>query len=369
MKMKVMPVFLAALTAVFLWTPIGGSSQAVPAPASSSAITIDVVVTNKSGMPVADLQPEDFKLLDKKQPQSLISVQAADGVSAKTDPPAEAILVVDAVNGSLETVESERQMLARFLQGNGGELALPTSLVVLSDQGMTVKNPPTREGKELADFLNANIPGLRPLSTFGWDADMAREQLSLKALDFLIAQASRRPGRKLLIWLSPGWRLQTSGNWVASAKDQQMLYNKVATLSTAMRAARVTLYSLDPSGINSELTFQQIYEAYLKGVDTPNHVDYGYLLLQVLATQTGGKALSATNDLAGLISKCMEDARAYYVISFNPPPSAHPNEYHSIEVQIDKPGLKARTRIGYYAWPAAPGKQPTPSASLQAPAN
>jgi VWFA-related protein len=367
--MKVGSVFLAALAAAFLWLPIGGSAQAVPGQASSSAITLDVVVTNKSGVPVADLQPGDFKLLDKKQAQSLISVQIADGASAKTDAATEAILVVDAVNGSLETVESERQMLARFLQENGGELALPTSLAVLSDQGMTVKNPPTRKGKELVDFLNANIPGLRPLSTFGWDADMAREQLSLKAFDFLIAQTSRKPGRKLLIWLSPGWRLQTSGNWVASQKDRQMLFNKVAALSTALRTARVTVYSLDPSGINSELTFQQIYEAYLKGVDAPNHVDYGYLLLQVLATQTGGKALSAASDMAGLLDKCMEDARAYYVLSFSLPPSAHPNEYHSIEVQIDKPGLRARTRTGYYALPTAAEKQSTPSASPQAPAN
>jgi VWFA-related protein len=367
--MKVRSAFFAAFAAVFLWTPIGGSAQAVPGPASSGAITLDVVVTNKSGVSVADLQPGDFRLLDKKQPQSLLSVQFADGASGKTDPPAEAILVVDAVNGSLETVDSERQMLSRFLQENSGELALPTSLAILSDQGMTVKNPPTREGKQLVDFLNANIPGLRPLSTWGWDADMAREQLSLKALDFLIAQASKRPGRKLLIWLSPGWRLQTSGNWVASQKDRQMLFNKVASLSTALRAARVTVYSLDPSGIDSELTFQQIYEAYLKGVDAPNHVDYGYLLLQVLATQTGGKALSAASGMASLLDKCMEDAGAYYVLSFSPPPSAHPNEYHGIEVQIDKPGLKARTRAGYYALPASAEKQSTPSASPQTPTN
>lgn len=365
--MKAISVVLAALAAVFPWAPLRGSAQAVTGPASSGAITLDVEVTNKSGVSIADLQPGDFRLLDKKQPQSLVSVQFADGASGKADPPAEAILVVDAVNGSLETFESERQVLARFLQASGGELALPTSLAVLSDQGMTVKSPPTRDGKQLVGFLNANIPGLRPLSTWGWDADMAREQLSLKALDFLVDQASRRPGRKLLIWLSPGWRLQTSGNWVASQKDRQMLFNKVAALSTALRTARITVYSLDPSGIDSELSFQQIYEAYLKGVDTPNHVDYGYLLLQVLATQTGGKALSASSEMASLLDKCIEDARSYYVLSFDPPPSAHPNEYHSIEVQIDKPGLRARTRSGYFAGPASAEKQSAPNSSRQSP--
>lgn len=367
--MKIRSEYPAVFMAIFLCTPIGVSAQAIPGQAPSSVITLDVVVTNKSGAPVADLQPGDFKVLDKKQAQRLISVLGADGVSGKSDSPAEAIVVVDAVNGSLEIVASERQMLVRFLHENGGELALPTSLAVLSDQGMTVKNPPTRDGKGLVDFLDAKIPGLRPLSTYGWDADMAREQLSLKALDFLIAQTSKRPGRKLLIWLSPGWRLQTSGNWIASQKDRQMLFDKVVALSTALRTARVTVYCLDPSGIDSELTFQQIYEAYLKGVDGPKHVDYGYLLLQVLATQTGGKAFSAASDLAGLLDKCMDDARAYYVLSFSPPPASHPDEYRGIEVQIDKPGLKARTRTGYYAVPAVAKKQSSPGASAPASAN
>ncbi len=367
--MKVRPALLFALAVVFLWTPTGSSAQAASRQPSSSAVSLDVVVTNKSGVPVADLQAGDFKLFDKKKEQSLISVEATGGASSRVDPPAEVILVVDAVNGSLETVASERQMLSRFLQENSGKLTLPTSVAVLSDQGMAMKSPPTLEGKELADFLNANIPGLRPLSTFGWDADMAREQLSLKALDFLVAQAGRRPGRKLLIWLSPGWRLQTSGNWVANQKDREMLFNKVVELSTELRMARVTVYSLDPSGIDSQLTFQQIYEAYLKGVDAPNYVDYGYLLLQVLATQTGGKALSASSDLAGLLHKCMEDAQGYYVLTFSAVPSTHANEYHTIEVQVDRPGLKARTRTGYYAWAAAPENRSTPSTPAQAPTN
>jgi VWFA-related protein len=156
--------------------------------------------------------------------------------------------------------------------------------------------------------------------------------------------------------LSPGWRLQTSGQWVANQKDQQMLYNNITTLSTALRSARITVYSIDPSGTDSELTFQQIYESYLKGVDSPKHVDYGFLLLQVLSTQTGGRALYAFNDMPSLISKCMDDAKAYYVLTFNPPPSAHPSEYHSIEVQVDKPGVKARTRTVYYTGAASSAK-------------
>ena len=38
----------------------------------------------------------------------------------------------------------------------------------------------------------------------------------------------------------------------------------------------------------------------------------------------------------------------FYSVSFDPPPADGPNEYHKLEVRIDKPGLSARTNTGYY---------------------
>jgi VWFA-related protein len=165
------------------------------------------------------------------------------------------------------------------------------------------------------------------------------------------------PGRKLFIWLSPGWNLQTNGQWDGASKsDQQALYDNAASVSTALRAARVTVYSIDPSGSEREMTFGPTYEAFLKGLDVPKRADYGYLLLQVLAMQSGGQALYAANNLSSLINKSLAETKAYYVLTFNPPSAAHPSEYHPIEVQIDKPGVKARTRTIYYSSPATPAK-------------
>ena len=69
----------------------------------------------------------------------------------------------------------------------------------------------------------------------------------------------------------------------------------------------------------------------------------------MLAAQTGGQVLEGNNDLASLIDRCIADAKAYYVLTFHPGPAAHANEYRSLAVEVDKPGLKARTRTGYYA--------------------
>jgi hypothetical protein len=73
--------------------------------------------------------------------------------------------------------------------------------------------------------------------------------------------------------------------------------------------------------------------------------------LQVLAAQSGGLVLNSTNDLASAIADCVSDADAFYVLSFDSARADHANEFHALEVKVDKPGLTARTRMGYYAQP------------------
>jgi VWFA-related protein len=124
----------------------------------------------------------------------------------------------------------------------------------------------------------------------------------------------------------------------------------------------MTVYSIDPAGAGRGQFF---YQNFMKGVDAPKHADYGDLMLQVLARQTGGNVLFGSNDLASLIDQCIGDAKAYYVLTYNPPAGGHPNEYHDIEVQVDKPGLKVRTRTGYYAEPTTSGEPSFPKASIQ----
>ena len=93
------------------------------------------------------------------------------------------------------------------------------------------------------------------------------------------------------------------------------------------------------------------YKQFLKGVKTEGQAEYGNLALQVLATHSGGRVLNSSNDMAGEIAACAADANSFYVLSFDGLPGDGPNEYHALEIKIDKPGLTARTRSGYYAQP------------------
>lgn len=369
-------VFLAAFLAIVPWIPLaaqGQIDQAQAQPASQTgaaalpqgfndnrigspnsaapqgSLTFDVVVSDKSGAPVSGLQAEEFKLLDNSQPQSLVSFEAASGVSAKADSPTEVFLVLDAINSSPLAEGSDRLWLDKYFNQNGGQLVLPTSIALLTDLKVKLQHPPTRDTKVLKNFLAANPTGLSYVGkAVGFWPAVDRRNLSLKSLDLLATSLAKRPGRKLVIWISPGWSAISGQAPTMSAKEKQNLFNYIASVSTGLRKARITLYS-----INSKLQWVDslYYETFFKGAAGPKDADLGDLMLQVLAYQTGGKIMVDDNDLSRLIERCVADARASYILTFSPPPASHPNEYHEIQVVLDKPGLTARTRTSYYTQP------------------
>ena len=54
-------------------------------------------------------------------------------------------------------------------------------------------------------------------------------------------------------------------------------------------------------------------------------------------------------DIKGEIETAIRDADAYYAVTVESAPADHPNEYHDLHVQVDKPGVQVRTTAGYYA--------------------
>jgi VWFA-related protein len=326
---------------------------ATPERTEGRRIQIDVVVTNKSGAPIPGLQQQDFTLLDDKQPQKIQSFLAFDENTAAATPPQQVILVVDAVNTSYTNMGMARLQLAKFLQRDNGQLPLPTSFVFLTDTSAQIQHSATRDGNALVNVLNSNQSGLRISNrSQGFYGAADRLQISIRALEQLIAYESTQPGRKLVIWISPGWAFLTGPNIQLTAKNQEYLFSTVVRLSQEMREARLTLYSIDPLGMSDAGSMRTFYyESFLKGVPSAKRAEYGDLALQVLAAQSGGRVLNSSNDIDPLIASCLTDAKAFYTVAFDAPRADHPNEYHSLEVKIDRPGVTARTRLGYYAQP------------------
>ena len=155
----------------------------------------------------------------------------------------------------------------------------------------------------------------------------------------------------MLIWIGPGWPILSGPRIELTGKQQQGIFDSVASISTALRQARVTLYSVTPLGLQEGLGRLLYYESFLKPVTKANQAQSGNLALQVLSIQTGGLVLDSSSDLGGEIKTCMADANAFYTLAFDSQPADKRNEYHQLTVQVGKPGLTVRTRDGYYAQP------------------
>jgi len=344
------------LFVILLWVQCAVAASARqdnPQPqADDGRIYLDVVVTAKSGPAVAGLQQQDFTLLDNKAPQPIPSFQALRGREA----PLEIVLVVDDVNTGLEIISYERSQIDKFLRSDGGRLAHPIALAFLTDSGIQVQNDFSSDGNALSAELDQHALGLHSIRrSAGIYSAVERFQLSMDALLQLASSEAARPGRKIMVWISPGWPLFSGAGAEEQmdSKQEQTIFNNVVRLSTLLRQGHITVYSIDPLGTADAGGGRAFFwQSFVKGISKPAQAQWGNLALQVLATQSGGLALTGSNDITASIERCLGDTQAYYEISFAPSLDAKPNEYHQLEVQVADRKLTARTRQGYYARPS-----------------
>ena len=336
-------VWLLAMVAGMGWV------QEIGLRPPTGPISLDVVVTPGSrGKPVAGLAQSSFTVFDNGAPQPIRSFRELNGESS----PVKVLIVIDAVNVGYERIAYERQELDRFLHANDGRLAQPTGLAIFTDTGTQIESGYSTDGNALSQELDKQVIGLRDLRrSAGFYGAEERLQLSLKTLDQLTARAAGEPGRKFIIWISPGWPLLSGPNIQLSSKQEQGLFQEVVAFSDALRRANVTMYAADPLGAGEGPGRTFYYQEFVKGVRKPSQALPGNLGVQVLSEQSGGLFLAGSNDIGALVAQCFADASAFYEITYQPPPADAPNQYHSVEVRVAEPHMTARTRQGYYSQP------------------
>jgi VWFA-related protein len=345
--------FCLPLPLIAQQSPPSGGALSPPAPlrATSRETTLDVVASNKAEQPVAGLEQQDFELLDNKRPQKILSFQAVQ--HAAPDNPVKAILLVDTVNASFSQLSSERIQLEKFLMQNGGHLPMPVSIVFFSDKGINTQPEASTDGKTEVAFLDQNETSLSVISRAqGISGDYDRIARSLRALRAVAVENLSAPGRKLFIWVSPGWPIPPQPAIDLGPKEKEQIFNTIVTISGLLQVGRITVYSVDPLGTSEAGGLHtDRYKDFMNEIKNAGQAEVGNLALGVIATQSGGRVLYGSNDIGGEIASCLQDADAFYILTFAMPPADDTNEYHHLQIKIDKPGLKARTRSMYYAQP------------------
>ena len=317
---------------------------------SEHHISLDVEVTDFAGRPARGLKQSEFTVLDNGKQQAISSFREIDGKAAS--PPVEVVLVFDTMNASFQDVVIARQGVEKFLRQDSGHLSIPLSIAFLTERGAKLNNP-SKDGNALADDLEKlqtpmHVHGIAQ----GISGAIERQQKSIDALHTLATIEAQKPGRKLVIWVGPGWPLLSRSTAGTSELDRRRYFEWLVDLTTSLRKAHITLYSVTPLNLMPDTAQNAfLYQSYLKGVESPQQADSQNLALQVLATHSGGQVLSKSANLSAQLTRCIADANSYYEISFEASDTDQVLAYHALAVKADLAKAEVRTLTSYYAIP------------------
>lgn len=146
----------------------------------------------------------------------------------------------------------------------------------------------------------------------------------------------------------------------------------VRNMMHAMHRSNIATYVVDPRGhVSVQDLLRESYPVPPGLLSSPaggpedtldryNPVRLAQSGLGFMAEASGGFAVTDTDDLAGGVSRIVEDLEHYYLLGFYPPdPQAQ--GYRALEVKAARPGLTLRFRRGYaagFAPPAVTSKSP-----------
>src|SRR6202789_2344 len=217
-------------------------------PTKPNLITVDVFVADNLGHPFHGLDQQSFTLLDNGQSRQLVSFRAVDPTA---EPGAVRVLmVVDMVNNTVTEVARQREQISEFLNREGGKLAHPMAIAVMTESGVSMMKGYSQDGHELLDAFDKVQSQIRPVGTSaGFYGAAEHLQESLKGLQEIAAFEAAQPGRKMVFLIGPGWPMLINAGYEATDKQRAWVFNMLVDISNSLREAHVALYSLDPFGL------------------------------------------------------------------------------------------------------------------------
>jgi VWFA-related protein len=322
-------------------------------------IVLTVRVTDSLGNPVTGLKADDFSLLDNRKSQKITRFREVDGKTFTVR--THVMVVLDGINDDGSSFGRVKKGLDQFLGEDTRPLPFPLSLVFVSGSGVSRTQPSTDRAAIASRLAHlARLPRDQDceqpnLSTYeGVGTRMLpteKEKVacrfshfseSIIALRSLLGekQDARVRDRTILIWTGQGWprAVLRRGNYP----------DLLAELNTNLRRAHVTLDAVSWSDFDPG---QGMMSATGKVPQAPDDVAAEAMRLEVLARQNGGQAIANARNFADAISKCIDDASDFYMLSFDSAPAASADEFHSIDVKVAPPGVAVRTTSSYFAQP------------------
>ncbi len=221
------------------------------------------------------------------------------------------------------------------------------------------------------------VPGATPALGAGADQlEELRQDIfsvgTLGALRFVVQGMGKLPGRKSVVMVSDGIsifnrvRNESSGGRTGTSANERRgrdpqangVLDLLERITDFANRASVVIYTMDARGLQTlgitaaDDTRDQVGQIESRLSDRHTEFFNSQDGLNYLAQQTGGFFIHDNNDLAGGIGKVLDDQSGYYLIGYRPEESTFDatghRTFHRLIVKVKRPGLKVRTRTGFY---------------------
>jgi VWFA-related protein len=319
-----------------------------------SVVTLDGVAIDAQGNPVTDLTRNDFKVEEDGVPMKIrftfdIPGEYTPAADVTIDSTAELdrlaphapvnIVLLDEFTTRFEDMAFARYSLKKWLDAQPVKLDTPTMLIAVSLNKFTVLRDYTQNKDEILNALNNHF------AVYPWHAQDVTWSEELYANAHLalqrVAEATAgHHGHKTMIWIGRGFPSNRRDHF---SKNPAESGSVTADTLDALRDARVTLYTIDPAGVevHPELSYYTPWYNYWPFGGDPQ--------FQALAMATGGRNFYNRNDVETEIGSAIRDGKSFYTLSYSPPdPDNNPGKLRHIKVTIDRPGVRFVSRTAYY---------------------
>lgn len=394
-------LFAAALLLGAAWTSAGlaqeaqETEEAFEETIEVSVVNLEVFVTGKNGVPIPDLEREDFQVLEDGKPVEITNffaetgpvpaaaVAAAGGAGTIPRSPDQRLSLVIFVDDTNMEPQNRNRILGRIGEFLGSNLAPDDQVMLVRfDNDLKVLHPFTADRQAIETEVSRlrNLSGdtqrreatreaaaLQAIdaasSMGGWEgvesiikqyaaAESAMVRGALTALDQVVGWIGSLPGRKAVLYVSDG----------ISAMPGEDLYLWAATRS-GYRAGRRTSM-LDSTGFDATKVFREVTARASRSrvsfytIETMGaHSERGTTLyenqivnrqngLRILAEETGGLAMLDVADPGKALKQMAVDLTTFYSIGYRPQRVADDRE-HKIEVTVNRKGATVRHRRWY----------------------
>lgn len=371
---------------------------------------VDVIVEDKKGNRVTGLRKEDFTVVEDglEQPitnffaveQGRVTVlgdeeipptPAAPPAGAPAPAPAAPVpapktrIVIFVDNLSLSpfnrnrVLRSVEEWVRTTVKDN------VEGMIVAWNRSLKIRRKFTNDGRDLSDVLKqieeesaqgqSRSSSLRDLlqriddmkssdQAIQAGRQWAQEQTSdlnftLDAIKSTVNQLSGVDGRKILIYVSEGlpqspgaevWKyIQDKFRDTSSPVMNQFEFDKTSLylgIIQAANAAGVSLYMFDASGLSVDPNVSAESRSMSTRLDTFTQRSNEQGMLQLLAEETGGKAVLNRNDVAPDLKQIEKDFTSYYSLGYRSLRSGL-DRPHKLDVKVRQKGLVMRARRSY----------------------